>query len=86
MSITATTTMLLPAGTPLQNNLAELWSLLNFLMPDLFNNLADFESWFDFSSVGKEGADQVRRTADGGSKYPVCCLWCVLHIQCTGLV
>ena len=34
-----------------QNNLAELWSLLNFLLPAVFNNLEDFESWFDFSGM-----------------------------------
>ena len=32
-----------PAGTPLQNNLAELWSLLNFLLPDVFSSLENFE-------------------------------------------
>jgi ATP-dependent DNA helicase len=42
---------LLLTGTPLQNNLAELWSLLNFLLPSVFNNLEDFESWFDFSAM-----------------------------------
>ena len=46
------------AGTPLQNNLSELWSLLNFLLPDVFNSLANFESWFDFSGVGQAGGDQ----------------------------
>ena len=30
---------LLLTGTPLQNNLAELWSLLNFLLPNIFNDL-----------------------------------------------
>ena len=45
-------------GTPLQNNLSELWSLLNFLLPDVFNSLANFESWFDFSGVGQAGGDQ----------------------------
>lgn len=34
------------AGTPLQNKIGELWSLLNFLMPDVFNSAADFEEWF----------------------------------------
>lgn len=49
------------AGTPLQNNLSELWSLLNFLMPDIFANQGDFQGWFDFSGVGSganEAADQ----------------------------
>ena len=30
---------LLLTGTPLQNNLAELWSLLNFILPDIFDDL-----------------------------------------------
>lgn len=38
---------LLLTGTPLQNNLTELWSLLNFLMPDLFDDLENFRKWFD---------------------------------------
>jgi ATP-dependent DNA helicase len=46
---------LLLTGTPLQNNLAELWSLLNFLLPDIFGSLADFESWFDFSGAVSSG-------------------------------
>lgn len=46
------------AGTPLQNNLAELWSLLNFLLPAVFNNLEDFESWFDFSHVVSSDAGE----------------------------
>jgi ATP-dependent DNA helicase len=43
-------TRLLITGTPLQNNLKELWSLLHFLMPDVFTNFEDFENWFDFSN------------------------------------
>ncbi|RCV09383.1 hypothetical protein SETIT_2G023300v2 [Setaria italica] len=45
---------LLLTGTPLQNNLAELWSLLNFILPDIFSSHQEFESWFDFSGKGNE--------------------------------
>jgi ATP-dependent DNA helicase len=30
----------------LQNNLAELWSLLNFILPDIFDDLDTFQEWF----------------------------------------
>ena len=40
-----TSNRLLITGTPLQNNLHELWALLNFLLPDIFNNS---EVLFDF--------------------------------------
>lgn len=39
--------MLFAAGTPLQNDLKELWALLNFLMPQLFDSGGDFEEWFN---------------------------------------
>ncbi|KAI9789158.1 MAG: hypothetical protein M1816_006290 [Peltula sp. TS41687] len=51
---------LLITGTPLQNNLSELWSLLNFLMPEIFDQLESFESWFDFSALKeKEGHKEI---------------------------
>jgi hypothetical protein len=34
---------LLLTGTPLQNNLMELWSLLHFLMPHIFQSHAEFK-------------------------------------------
>ncbi|CAI5934825.1 unnamed protein product [Closterium sp. NIES-64] len=37
---------ILLSGTPIQNNLEELWSLLNFLLPSVFNCASDFASWF----------------------------------------
>lgn len=46
---------LLLTGTPLQNNLHELWSLLNFLLPEIFSSSADFDEWFNLGD--KEGED-----------------------------
>jgi len=43
------TNRMLITGTPLQNNLHELWALLNFLLPDVFGSSEDFDSWFDMS-------------------------------------
>ncbi|XP_075697579.1 lymphoid-specific helicase isoform X2 [Rhinoderma darwinii] len=50
---------LLLTGTPLQNNLAELWSLLNFLLPDVFDDLRSFESWFDITGITQNAEDLV---------------------------
>lgn len=41
---------LLLTGTPLQNNLLELWALLNFMMPSVFSSDEDFKQWFDFGN------------------------------------
>lgn len=46
---------LLITGTPLQNNLHELWSLLNFLLPDVFSESQAFDEWFDNQSQSEEG-------------------------------
>lgn len=45
---------LLLTGTPLQNSLTELWSLLNFLLPNVFKSAESFESWFaaPFANMG----------------------------------
>lgn len=58
---------LLLTGTPLQNNLAELWSLLNFILPDIFSSHDEFESWFDlsgkFSNESEKEEMEERRRA-----------------------
>ena len=37
---------MLITGTPLQNNLHELWALLNFLLPEVFAVAGDFDDFF----------------------------------------
>merc|ERR1719509_388184 len=43
-------------GTPLQNKLPELWSLLNFLLPSIFKACDTFETWFNapFAITGEK--------------------------------
>lgn len=57
LRVLRTDNRLLLTGTPLQNNLTELWSLLNFILPDVFDNLENFQSWFDFNEVVDENKD-----------------------------
>merc|ERR1719340_225590 len=47
---------LLLTGTPLQNKLPELWSLLNFLLPSIFKAVDTFEQWFNapFAITGEK--------------------------------
>lgn len=49
-------------GTPLQNSLPELWSLLNFLLPTIFNSLESFDQWFNkpFAQFGTQGISEDR--------------------------
>lgn len=48
---------LLITGTPLQNNLHELWALLNFLLPDVFGDNEIFNDWFEQSGKDDEEKD-----------------------------
>jgi hypothetical protein len=45
---------LLLSGTPIQNNLQELWALLHFIMPQLFDSRDAFNEWFSRVRVGGE--------------------------------
>ncbi|XP_044257261.1 lymphocyte-specific helicase-like [Tribolium madens] len=46
-----TTNKLLLTGTPLQNDIGELWALFSFLMPDLFMDMEDFSTLFDLEEL-----------------------------------
>jgi SWI/SNF-related matrix-associated actin-dependent regulator of chromatin subfamily A member 5 len=49
---------MLITGTPLQNNLHELWALLNFLLPEVFSSAEKFDEWFQMGE-SKEGEAEV---------------------------
>jgi len=50
------------SGTPISNDLADIWSLLNFVLPNIFDSQESFEEWFSRPfqnaglSRGEEGA------------------------------
>jgi DNA helicase INO80 len=58
---------LLLTGTPIQNNMQELWALLHFIMPSLFDSHDEFSEWFSkdieshTQSNTKLNEDQLKR-------------------------
>ena len=53
---------LLITGTPLQNDLMELWSLMHFLMPQVFASHAQFKDWFSNPLTGMvEGSAEYNK-------------------------
>ncbi|MCJ1395053.1 hypothetical protein MMC18_007934 [Xylographa bjoerkii] len=65
------TNRLLITGTPLQNNISELWSLLNYLMPEIFSSVENFESMFDFSSITDKDGNKEALVKQRKSKFVV---------------
>ncbi|KAL4252780.1 SNF2/RAD54 helicase family protein [Abortiporus biennis] len=52
---------LLITGTPLQNNMKELFALLNFICPEIFSDYADLESFLHKDEAEAEGDDEKSR-------------------------
>ncbi|KAG9292072.1 hypothetical protein G9A89_017972 [Geosiphon pyriformis] len=50
---------LILTGTPLQNNLPELWSLLNFVLPKIFDSVKSFDEWFNTPFANAAGQDKI---------------------------
>jgi len=57
---------LLLTGTPLQNDLSELWSLLNLLLPEVFDSAKVFQQWFGKTKAGDNQGQKVIGGAGGG--------------------
>ncbi len=51
---------LILTGTPLQNNLPELWALLNFVLPRVFNSVKSFDEWFNTPFANAGTPDQMQ--------------------------
>lgn len=55
---------LLLTGTPVQNSMAELWALLHFIMPTMFDSHDEFTEWFskdiESHAENKTGIDESK--------------------------
>ena len=60
---------LLITGTPLQNNLHELWALLNFLLPEVFASAEAFDNWF---AQGQSSAESQKEVVEQLHKVREC--------------
>jgi ATP-dependent helicase STH1/SNF2 len=50
---------LILTGTPLQNNLVELWAMLNFVLPTIFKSSKSFDEWFNTPFANTGGQDKM---------------------------
>ena len=55
---------LILTGTPLQNNLPELWALLNFVLPNIFKSVKSFDEWFNTPFANTGGQDKMELTEE----------------------
>ena len=55
---------LILTGTPLQNNLAELWAMLNFVLPNIFKSVKTFDEWFNTPFANTGGQDKMELTEE----------------------
>lgn len=55
---------LILTGTPLQNNLPELWALLNFVLPKIFKSVKSFDEWFNTPFANTGGQDRMDLTEE----------------------
>lgn len=55
---------LILTGTPLQNNMTELWAMLNFVLPNIFKSVKTFDEWFNTPFANTGGQDRMELTEE----------------------
>ncbi|KAM0347147.1 hypothetical protein ACHAPU_005087 [Fusarium lateritium] len=55
---------LILTGTPLQNNLSELWAMLNFVLPNIFKSSTTFDEWFNTPFANTGSQDKMELTEE----------------------
>lgn len=70
---------LLLTGTPLQNSLLELWSLMHFLMPAVFASHSHFREWFGDVAAAAEGAARNDALVRRLHEVPATLLYTILY-------
>ena len=86
---------LLLTGTPIQNNLHELWSLMSYLLPELFTDSTRFDSGFSGEMLDRELCKQaselleeccmLRRLKSDVEKTLLPKIQCKLYVPLTAL-
>lgn len=76
---------LLLSGTPIQNSMAELWALLHFIMPTLFDSHDEFNEWFskdiESHAENKTGIDESKSRAPDPVHFKILIYFLFVHTE-----
>ena len=70
---------LLLTGTPVQNDVMELWSLCNFVMPAVFRKREEFKRIYRFIGLGTTAGSSFIKSQVGGVGHTHTIHVCVMH-------